>query len=202
MTISLNEQKHYLDGHFISKFDREQRNGHKALAVWFTGLSGSGKSTLVQSVEKSLFQKGFHVKSVDGDQLRDGLCEDLGFSTLDRTENLRRAAELTQILIDSGMIVLAAFITPTNDNRNMIRRLIGNESFLLVHVDCPINICESRDVKGLYAKARSGLISDFTGITSPYEEPLDADLVVHTNLEKLDDCVLKISNLICTHISK
>ncbi|MCC9137325.1 adenylyl-sulfate kinase [Pontibacter silvestris] len=162
------------------KGDREARNGHKAGCVWFTGLSGSGKSTLANKVEQELFAKGYMTYVLDGDNIRQGLCKDLSFTEEDRIENIRRISEVAKLMCDSGIVVLAAFVSPFRKDRRLAKELI-RENFLEVYVDAPIEVCEQRDVKGLYVKARRGEISDFTGISSPFEVPEFPDVHVQTN---------------------
>jgi len=164
----------------ITKTDRQQLLGQRSIVIWFTGLSGSGKSTLSGALEKELYLQGFKTFILDGDILRDGLCKDLGFSEEDRTENIRRVGEVSKLMMESGIIVLSAFISPFGKDRDTVRELIGKDNFVLVFVDCPIHVCEERDVKGLYKKARSGEIKRFTGISSPFEAPECADLILKT----------------------
>lgn len=158
----------------------ENVNGHPVDVVWFTGLSGAGKSTLANLVAASLRASGYRTFLVDGDQLRQGLCSDLGFSAADRRENLRRAAQVCKLFVDAGVIVLAAFVSPSRSDRAMVRTLLTGRNFVEVYCAAPLAICEQRDVKGLYAQARRGEIASFTGISSPYEPPEVADLVVDT----------------------
>ena len=165
----------------ITREDREKHLGQKPLVVWFTGLSGSGKTTLSETLEHELYKRGYKTYILDGDNLRKGLCNDLGFSEQDRTENLRRAGEAAKLMRDSGIIVLAAFISPFASDRNMIREMIGAEHLVRVFVACPIDVCEQRDVKGLYKLARSGAIKKFTGISSPFEEPTESELILETD---------------------
>lgn len=150
---------------------RQEALGQKPKLIWFTGLSGSGKSTLANATEQVLHNQGYHTYLLDGDNIRTGLCSDLGFSKEDRVENIRRIAEVAQLMMDAGLIVLSAFISPFRSDREMIRDRVGSDCFLEIFVDCPLEVCEQRDVKGLYQKARQGLIKDFTGIDSPYEAP-------------------------------
>ncbi|SHN07130.1 adenylylsulfate kinase [Cyclobacterium lianum] len=164
----------------ITREDRQLALGQQARLIWFTGLSGSGKSTLANATEQALHRKGFHTYLLDGDNIRTGLNQDLGFSKADRIENIRRIAAVSQLMMDAGLIVISAFISPFISDREMIRDLVGKEHFLEIHVDCPLKVCEERDVKGLYQKARKGLIKDFTGIDSPYEAPENPFLVIKT----------------------
>lgn len=165
---------------FVDKNDRQLLLGQKAMVIWFTGLSGSGKTTLANGLEKELHQLGFKTFILDGDNLRSGLCKDLGFTDEDRVENIRRVGEVAKLMLEAGIIVLAAFVSPFKKDREMVRELIGPENFVSVFVDCPIAVCEERDTKGLYKKARAGVLKNFTGISSPFEAPRTADLTLKT----------------------
>ena len=169
--------------HPISKSDRLKNNGHQAKVIWLVGLSGSGKSTLAGNIETVLHQKGYKTYLLDGDNVRLGLNNDLGFSSKDRTENIRRISEVARLFNEAGIIVLSAFISPLESDRNQARELIGVENFIEIFVHCPLHICEKRDVKGLYAKARKGLIPNFTGIDAPFENPKQPDLTISTEAE-------------------
>ena len=171
----------------VERKDRNKLKGHKSFVIWFTGLSGSGKSTLANLVEKNLFYKGIHTFSLDGDNIRGGLNNNLGFGREDRVENLRRIAEVAKLFVDSGAIVIASFISPLESDRNVVKKIIGQEDFIEVFVNTPLEVCESRDVKGLYKKARAGEIKNFTGIDAPYEPPKTPEIEVKTNLEKAED---------------
>ncbi len=173
----------------IKRSDREQRNGHKGAILWFTGLSGSGKSTLAKRVEKALFARGCQVYVLDGDNIRFGLNRDLGFSPEDRTENIRRIGEVAKLMMDAGMITLTAFISPYRRDRDANRELVPEGDFLEIFCKCDLAECERRDPKGLYKKARAGEIPQFTGISAPYEEPLNPELVVATDEHSPDECV-------------
>ncbi len=162
---------HPIFGRTVQRSEREALNGHRAGVVWLTGLSGSGKSTIATAVERELFKAGHFVVLLDGDNVRTGLCGDLGFSLEDRKENIRRIAETAKLFVAAGAQVLCSFVSPTREIRAMARDIIGAEDFLEVFVNTPLEICEARDVKGLYAKARAGEIKGFTGIDSPYEAP-------------------------------
>jgi adenylylsulfate kinase len=166
----------------VTRIDREKLNGHKSVVTWFTGLSGSGKSTIAHEVEKRLFSLGCRTFVFDGDNVRHGLCGDLGFAPQDRKENIRRIGEMVKLFLETGVITLSAFISPYRADRNWLRELVSPENFIEIYCRCPIEVCEKRDVKGLYAKARAGLIKNYTGISSPYEEPENSDLVIDTNL--------------------
>lgn len=176
----------------VTRQRREQLNGHKAAVVWFTGLSGAGKSTLAHAVEEALHQFGCRTFVFDGDNVRHGLCSDLSFSVDDRSENIRRIGEMAKLFVEAGVIALTAFISPLRTDRERVRRLIGDADFIEIYAQCPLAVCESRDVKGMYQKARAGQIKEFTGISAPYEEPEQPDLVVNTGEETLDESVSKV----------
>ena len=178
----------------ITRVQREQLNGHKSRVLWFTGLSGSGKSTLAHALEEKLYEKGFHTYVLDGDNVRHGLCGDLGFSDRERIENIRRIGEVSRLFVDAGILVLTAFISPFRDDRNKARSLLETGDFLEIYCKCSLEVCEERDVKGLYKRARSGEIKAFTGISSPYEEPVNPELVVDTGKDSLDTASSKSSN--------
>ncbi len=164
----------------VTRADREKINGHKGFTVWFTGLSGSGKSTIAVAVEKALWDRGVRTYILDGDNVRHGLNSNLGFSPEDRTENIRRIGEVAKLFNDAGLVALTAFISPYRADRDKVRALMADGDFLEVFVDCPVEECEKRDVKGLYAKARAGQIKEFTGISAPYEAPEKPELVLRT----------------------
>lgn len=157
--------------------------------IWFTGLSGSGKTTLATHLESRLQQHGFKCQLLDGDIIRKGLNRDLGFSEADRKENIRRVAEVSKLFVDSGIIVLSAFISPFEADRLSVRQVVGSDNVIEVFVDCPLEVCEQRDTKGLYRKARSGEVQNFTGISSPYERPPDPDIVIATNVLSIEQSV-------------
>jgi len=182
--------------HPISKSDRLKNNGHQAKVIWLVGLSGSGKSTLAGNIETVLHQKGYKTYLLDGDNVRLGLNNDLGFSSKDRTENIRRIAEVARLFNEAGIIVLSAFISPLESDRNQARELIGVENFIEIFVHCPLHICEKRDVKGLYAKARKGLIPNFTGIDAPFENPKQPDLTVNTETDPPELSLKKLLDFI------
>jgi adenylylsulfate kinase len=171
---------------------RERLNGHKSFVLWFTGLSGAGKSTLAHRVEEMLFERGCRTYVFDGDNVRHGLCADLGFSAEDRRENIRRIGEMSKLFTDAGIIALTAFISPFRSDRQMVRSLVESGDFIEVFCDAPLEICEQRDVKGLYMKARRGEIPEFTGISSPYEAPINPEITVHTGRDGLDVCAERI----------
>jgi len=171
---------------------RARLKGQKPVAIWLTGLSGAGKSTIANALEVALAGRGRHTYLLDGDNVRMGLCRDLGFSDADREENIRRIAELGRLFVDAGLIVITAFISPFRADREMARKIIGDGAFIEVFVDTPLAECERRDPKGLYGKARAGLIRNFTGIDSAYEPPLAADLRIDTLNDDLETCVERI----------
>lgn len=178
----------------ITKNDREKLKNHKGFLLWFTGLSGSGKSTLANAVEHDLFKKGIHTYTLDGDNIRQGLNTNLGFSPEDRTENIRRIAEVAKLMIDAGLVVLAAFVSPYQKDRTAIKNIVGAENFIEIFVNTPLEICEQRDVKGLYAKARRGEIPNFTGIDAPYEKPTKPDLEIDTSKTIITEAVKQITH--------
>ena len=182
--------------HKITKADRVAQNGHKAFVIWFTGLSGSGKSTLASALEEVLHKKGMRTYILDGDNIRSGLNKDLDFTDAGRVENIRRIGEVAGLLVDAGVIVLSAFISPFEEDRQQVREIVGKDNFLEIFVDCPLDICEQRDVKGLYAKARKGLIKNFTGIDSPFETPLSPDLVIESHSESISQSVSRLVDLV------
>lgn len=176
----------------VTRHRREVLNGHRGAIIWFTGFSGSGKSTLAHSVEEALHQRGCRTFVLDGDNVRHGLCGDLGFSLKDRVENIRRIGEMSKLFMEAGVIVLTAFISPFRVDRERVRGMVEHGDFIEIFCDSPIEVCESRDVKGLYKKARAGQISDFTGISSPYETPDNPELTVNTGTTELDSCVQQV----------
>lgn len=180
----------------ITRQHREKLNGHKSIVVWFTGLSGSGKSTLAHAVEEKLFNMECHSIVLDGDNVRHGLCGDLTFSENDRKENIRRIGEMSKLYLETGIITMAAFISPFREDRRFVRNLVAHGDFLEVYCNAALDICEKRDVKGLYKKAREGLISNYTGISSPYEEPINPELIVNTGENSLDDCVIQVIDIL------
>ncbi len=173
----------------ISRSDRELRLGQIGRVLWFTGLSGSGKSTLAVALENKLYQEGKSTMLLDGDNVRTGICNNLGFSIEDRTENIRRIAEVAKLFKENGQIVLCSFVSPTNDIRKMAKNIIGSEDFIEIFVSTDITECEKRDVKGLYQKARAGLIKDFSGIDSPFEPPINPDIIIDTTNISVDEGV-------------
>lgn len=189
----------------ITRQLRERKNQHKSVILWFTGLSGSGKSTLAHAVEEYLYQQGLKTFVLDGDNVRHGLCADLGFSEEGRKENIRRVGEAAKLMRDAGVITLTAFISPFKSDRNNVRKLMP-EDFIEIYCHCALAVCESRDVKGLYKKARSGEVKEFTGISSPYEAPENPELIIDTNLLTIEDSVklvidyLSSKNIYCRQV--
>lgn len=178
----------------VTRAQREELNGHSGCTVWLTGLSGAGKSTLAHRVEERLVAEGCRTYVLDGDNVRHGLCRDLGFSAEDRCENIRRIGEVGKLMTDAGLIVISAFISPFRSDRDSVRKMFEDGDFVEVYCDAPLHVCEERDVKGLYQKARAGQLSEFTGISSPYEAPLSPEIVVHTGKDGLEICVDSIIN--------
>ena len=176
----------------IRREHRQQQNGHGSAILWFTGLSGAGKSTLAHAVEERLHQLGCRTYVLDGDNVRHGLCGDLGFSATDRTENIRRIGEVAKLMIDAGVIALTAFISPFRADRERVRGMVMHGEFIEIYCHCPVEVCETRDVKGLYQRARAGEVKEFTGISSPYEAPLKPELTVDTATQPLDACVTQV----------
>ncbi|MDR3395582.1 MAG: adenylyl-sulfate kinase [Parasulfuritortus sp.] len=179
----------------VTRSRREILNGHRGCVIWFTGLSGSGKSTVAHALEENLHQMGCRTFVLDGDNVRHGLCGDLGFTEADRKENIRRIGEVAKLLMEAGIIVLTAFISPFREDRQKVRGLMGHGEFLEIFCDCPLEVCEERDVKGLYKKARAGEVKNFTGITSPYEAPEKPELAINTT-QSLNDCVSQVTQLL------
>jgi len=180
----------------VTRQRREEMNGHGGVILWFTGLSGAGKSSLSHAVEEELHRMGCHTFVLDGDNVRHGLCADLGFSAEDREENIRRVGELSKLFIEAGVIVLTAFISPFRSDRERVRSLVPHGDFLEIYCDSPLEVCEGRDVKGLYKRARAGEIKDFTGISSPYEAPVDPELAVETGALSIEDSVATVMELL------
>ncbi len=176
----------------VTRERRERLNGHKSFVLWFTGLSGSGKSTVAHAVEERLHQAGCRTFVFDGDNVRHGLCSDLGFSEEDRRENIRRIGEMTKLFVEAGVIAMTAFISPFRSERKKVRDLFAEGDFIEVFCDCSLEVCEQRDVKGLYAKARAGLIPNYTGISSPYEPPEDPEVHLHTDTETIEESVDRV----------
>ncbi len=180
----------------VTRADREAMNGHKSTIIWFTGLSGSGKSTLAHAVEEALHKITARTYVLDGDNVRHGLCQDLSFSDVDRVENVRRIGEVAKLFVDAGMMVLTAFISPFRSDRDAVRNLVNENDFIEVYCKCSLDVCEERDPKGLYKKARAGGIADFTGISSPYEEPLNPEVSVETDKQSLEESVEQVLSVL------
>ena len=187
----------------IDREKLERMRGHKGIVLWFTGLSGSGKSTLANALNESLHKRGLSTFILDGDNIRHGLCKDLGFSDEDREENIRRIGEVANLFMNAGIITITAFVSPFKNDREKVKNIIGPQDFIEVYCAASLNVCESRDTKGLYKKARKGEIKDFTGISSPYEPPSDPNIVVDTgsldiknSVQKIIDYLIQINLLI------
>lgn len=185
--------------HQVSKAARAERNGQKPCVIWFTGLSGAGKSTLSDALERRLFAMGHRSYLLDGDNVRHGLNKDLGFTDIDRVENIRRIGEVAKLFVDAGLVVITAFISPFRSDREMAKNVLAPGEFVEVFLDVPLEVCEGRDPKGLYKKARAGQIRNFTGIDSVYEPPLDPALRIDTAAASVEDCVDKIVDYLGSH---
>lgn len=195
MTNSINPDIRWHDA-LVTRQQREAINGHKSAVLWFTGLSGAGKSTVANAVELRLHERGCSTFVFDGDNVRHGLCADLGFSPEDRSENIRRIGEMSKLFIEAGVIALTAFISPMSSDRARVRNLVAPEDFIEIYCRCPLEVCERRDVKGMYAKARKGMIANFTGISAPYEPPESPELVLDTANQPLEKCVAEVLALL------
>ena len=197
-----NEERHIypVSDRMLSRKDKEELLHQRGLMVWFTGLSGSGKSTVAIALERELHRRGILCRILDGDNIRCGINNNLGFSEADRVENIRRIAEVSKLFVDTGIVTLAAFISPSNDIREMAARIIGKDDFLEVYVSTPLEECERRDVKGLYAKARRGEIKNFTGISAPFEAPLHPALTLDTSVLGVEESVSRLLALILPKI--
>ncbi|WP_411766130.1 adenylyl-sulfate kinase [Winogradskyella sp. A3E31] len=184
----------------VTSADRNVLNNHRSFLIWFTGLSGSGKSTIANLVESKLFEKGIRTYSLDGDNIRKGINNDLGFSPQDRTENIRRIAEVSKLMIDAGLVVLAAFVSPYKKDRENIKSIVKDVNFVEIYINTSIEECERRDVKGLYKKARAGEITNMTGISAPYEAPENPDIEVKTENESIEDSTKRIVDYITSKL--
>ena len=173
----------------VTKQERRRRNNHKSTIIWFTGLSGSGKSTIACALEKRLHELSAQTYILDGDNMRYGLNSDLGFTSEDRKENIRRIGEVSKLFVDAGVIVLSSFISPFIEDRGFVRGIVSKDEFIEIYVKCPLEICERRDPKGLYSRARKGEIKHFTGIDSPYEKPVSPEITIDTSLTDVDESV-------------
>jgi len=176
----------------VTRAARAHQRGHRSAILWFTGLSGAGKSTLANAVNSALFEQGLACYVLDGDNVRHGLCSDLGFSDADREENIRRIGEVAKLFLDAGVVVLTAFVSPFQADRARARTLVEPGDFIEIHCAADLEVCEERDTKGLYAKARAGVIKEFTGISSPYEAPEHPELRIDTGRQSLEECVLQV----------
>ncbi len=191
-----NNNIHPIFDRIVSRKEQERLLNQKGTVLWFTGLSGSGKSTIAEALERKLYNQGYFVKVLDGDNIRSGINKNLGFSLADRKENVRRIAEVAKLFLDSGTIVLCSFVSPTIEIRELAKEIIGTNDFKEIFVDTPLTICEKRDVKGLYKKARAGEIKGFTGIDSPFEAPINPALVLKTENITIADCSNEAAKLI------
>ncbi len=184
----------------LSREDKEKQLNQKAKVIWFTGLSGSGKSTIAQQLEKKLHAEGFFTMVLDGDNVRTGINKNLGFSEADRLENIRRIAEVSKLFLNCGVITICCFVSPTIEIRELAKQIIGKEDFLEIYINAPLEVCEQRDVKGLYEKARKGEIKDFTGIHQPFEPPVNPELEIKTANQTIEESVNEIHNYLITKI--
>lgn len=200
MRLMVENNIHPIFDRMQSRSDKERQLGQRGATIWFTGLSGSGKSTIAIALEERLSREGILCRILDGDNIRTGINRGLGFSEEDRRENIRRIAEVCKLFTDTGIVTLAAFVSPTNELRELAREIIGDEDFIEVYVSTPLEECERRDVKGLYAKARRGEIRDFTGITSPFEVPVKPTLTIDTTNRDIESCVDEVYNVIIEKI--
>lgn len=189
---NLNKKQDYT----ITRDDREKMNQHRSFLIWFTGLSGSGKSTIANLLEKKMHEQKIHTYTLDGDNLRRGLTKELAFSEADRNENLRRTAEVAKLFIDAGAVVIAAFISPYINMREQIKEIVGTENYIEIFVNTPLEVCEQRDIKGLYKKARIGELKNFTGISAPYETPINPFIEIDTMIDTPEQAVQKILSMI------
>ncbi len=186
----------------VNREDREKLNDHGSAILWFTGLSGAGKSTLAHAVEDHLHKIGVRTFVLDGDNIRQGLCKDLGFSDADRTENIRRIGEVSKLMLDAGIIVMTAFISPFIKDRQIVRDLVKTGDFIEIYCEADLSVCEERDPKGLYKKARAGQIPEFTGISSPYEKPEKPEIVLQTGKKSIEDCTAEVIDYLKSNILK
>lgn len=186
----------------MTRQDKESLLGQRGIMIWFTGLSGSGKSTVAMGVERELHAQGILCRILDGDNVRAGINNNLGFSAEDRIENIRRIAEIGKLFVQTGVVTLACFVSPTNDIRQMARKIVGEEDFLEVYISTPIEECERRDVKGLYARARKGEVKNFTGISAPFEAPVCPDIAIDTSKIPLEESVKTLTDLIIKRVKQ
>ncbi|MFO3701423.1 adenylyl-sulfate kinase [Staphylococcus felis] len=183
----------------VTKLERQQRHQHKSAIIWFTGLSGSGKSTISVALEKALFDRGIHTYRLDGDNIRHGLNQNLGFSPEDRKENIRRIGEVSKLMVDAGVLTVTAFISPYASDRENVRAIVEDKEFIEVYTRCSLEACEQRDPKGLYQKARKGEIPEFTGISAPYEAPKNPEIIIDTEFNSVETSVSQIINYLEQH---
>ncbi len=200
MTKNISDEIHPIFDKMLSREDREHQLGQHATMIWLTGLSGSGKSTLAVALEKELFSRGYICRILDGDNIRSGINRNLGFSPEDRLENIRRIAEVGKLFVESGIVTISAFISPTNDVRALARDIIGEVDFMEIYVSTPIEECERRDVKGLYKKARAGEIKEFTGVSQPFEAPTSPSLAIDTTGLTIDESMDRILEIVLPRI--
>ncbi|MFI5172611.1 MAG: adenylyl-sulfate kinase [Chitinophagales bacterium] len=198
----IQENIHPIFHRLLQRSDKESLLSQRARVIWLTGLSGSGKSTIAEAAEKILHEKGFLTMLLDGDNIRSGINNNLSFSDADRLENIRRIAEVSKLFLNCGVITLNSFVSPTGEIRKLAKQIIGEEDFVEVYINAPLEVCEARDVKGLYKKARAGLIPDFTGITSPFEAPENPDLEIRTDKMEIEESVNMLLDFILPAIKK
>lgn len=199
---NMNENIHPIFEQLVSRSEKENFLNQHSKMIWLTGLSGSGKSTVAKGLEKELFKRGFYVQVLDGDNIRTGICNNLGFSNEDRSENIRRISEVAKLFIEAGAITICSFVSPTQKIRKIAQNIIGDEDHIGVFIDTPIEICEKRDVKGLYKKARAGQIKNFTGIDAPFERPDDPNLIVKTEKQTIEESVNQVLEYVLPLITK
>lgn len=186
----------------VSRKQKEEYLNQNAKLIWFTGLSGSGKSTIAQGLEQALFKRGFFIQVLDGDNVRTGICNNLGFSMADREENIRRISECAKLFVQTGVITICSFVSPTRSIRAIAENIVGPDDHIGVYINTPLAICEQRDVKGLYKKARAGEIKDFTGIDAPFEEPLNPNLIIETANQTIEESVQQVLDYILPLITR
>lgn len=201
MTENANEHLYPVHHEILGRPEKEKMLKQHSRVIWMTGLSGAGKTTIAKNLETELFSRGFITQILDGDNIRSGINNNLGFSESDRYENIRRIAEISKLFINCGIIAINCFISPTEEIREMARKIIGNDDFIEIFINAPLNVCEKRDVKGLYRKARRGEIKDFTGITSPFEIPEKIDLELRTDLLTVEESVQKALEVVLPRIT-
>ena len=193
---------HPIFDQLVSREEKESFLNQHSKLIWLTGLSGSGKSTIAKGLEKALFKRGFYVQVLDGDNIRTGICNNLGFTVEDRSENIRRISEVAKLFIEAGVVTICSFVSPTQQIRKIAQQIIGDNDHVGVFIDAPIEICEKRDVKGLYKKARAGEIKNFTGIDSPFERPDDPNLIIETAEQTIEESVEQVLQFVLPLISK